>query len=601
MRVHCGPIDDRGRRLVVVTDGASEYRDTIDINSGFQREQMLQRAAAQMDISPDDMPALDAAIVRAADAEDTRPAAQDREPTESMPYHAFPTNVLPKPVNNLIVVGARSIQCDAAYIALPVLSVLAASIGTTRRLRLKPGWYAPSILWTAIVGESGTAKSPALRLATDPIKRRQGQAIDLHAQDTAGWRVDHDQWQRAKKAWERGKDSNDPPEEPVEPICQRYVVSDTTVEALAPILLGNARGILLVRDELASWLGAFDRYSGGKGADAGAWLSLYSADTLIVDRRTAGTLYVPHAAVSLTGGIQPGTLARALGVEHREDGLAARLLLACPPRQARAWRRGGIDEVVTLAYAEVVGRLHELQHDTDDDGRPCARTVCLSREAEHVWAHYYDAHNREMADLVGDLAAAWSKLEETAARLALIIHLSRWASGEAINPDVVDEASMQAGAAIAGWAKHEAQRVYSILDETEGDRDQRRLVEWIERHGGAVTAREVYTGCRWLRGSGTAEAALNELAKAGMGTWESSPAGQRGQPTRRFQVTTNRVSMSAVSSNGKIVEENNNTADADNADSLHDISTDSTTDKPPPPVDDVNNMLTETAQDFLEV
>jgi hypothetical protein len=438
-----------------------------------------------------------------------------------------------------------------------------------------------------------------LRLATDPIKRRQGQAIDLHSQDQANWKTEHAQWVRNQKAWERGKDSDDPPEEPVEPICQRYMVSDTTVEALAPILLGNARGILLVRDELASWLGAFDRYSGGKGADAGAWLSLYSADTLIVDRRTAGTLYVPHAAVSLTGGIQPGTLARSLGVEHREDGLAARLLLACPPRQARAWRRGGIDEAVTSAYADVVGRLHELQHDTDDDGRPCARTVRLSREAEHVWAHYYDAHNREMADLVGDLAAAWSKLEETAARLALIVHLSRWASGEAIDPDVVDEASMQAGAAIAGWAKHEAQRVYSILDETDGDRDQRRLVEWIERHGGAVTAREVQMGYRRLREAGAAESALNDLVKAGMGAWESSPAGQRGQPTRRFRAAAHRVNTSTVNGNSVNPEENRNTVDVDTVDNCE-IARSKVAN---PALDDVNAVLNEVAEesDFLEV
>ena len=57
-------------------------------------------------------------------------------------------------------------------------------------------------------------------------------------------------------------------------------LSDTTVEALAPILRVNPRGLLLARDELAGWIGSFDRYSGkGKsGADAANWLSMLSTE-----------------------------------------------------------------------------------------------------------------------------------------------------------------------------------------------------------------------------------------------------------------------------------------------------------------------------------
>jgi hypothetical protein len=47
IEVHCGPQSGNGKsqRLVVVNRGQDEYRDTIDANSGFQREQLLQRAA----------------------------------------------------------------------------------------------------------------------------------------------------------------------------------------------------------------------------------------------------------------------------------------------------------------------------------------------------------------------------------------------------------------------------------------------------------------------------------------------------------------------------------------------------------------------------
>src|SRR5262249_23127325 len=126
----------------------------------------------------------------------------------------------------------------------------------------------------------------------------------------------------------------------------------------------------------------------------------------------------------------------------------------------------------------------------------------------------------------------------------------------------VDVDSMKAGIALAKWFKHEARRVYAMLDETDAERDQRRLVDWIGRKGGTGTAREVQQGCRWLKEPRTAETALEELGKAGRGPWEQSPAGQRGQPTRRFKLST----ASTVYGNTSFPEENSNTVDVDSVD-----------------------------------
>jgi hypothetical protein len=43
-------------------------------------------------------------------------------------------------------------------------------------------------------------------------------------------------------------------------------VSDATVEKLASLAAALPRGLLLQRDEIAGWLGAFDKYGGG-GSD----------------------------------------------------------------------------------------------------------------------------------------------------------------------------------------------------------------------------------------------------------------------------------------------------------------------------------------------
>ena len=66
------------QRLVVLRNGDQEYRDRIDCDSAFQREQLLQRAAAQLELDHDELGPLDAQLVAQADAADAADA-RDRK------------------------------------------------------------------------------------------------------------------------------------------------------------------------------------------------------------------------------------------------------------------------------------------------------------------------------------------------------------------------------------------------------------------------------------------------------------------------------------------------------------------------------------------
>jgi hypothetical protein len=217
---------------------------------------------------------------------------------------------------------------------------------------------------------------------------------------------------------------------------------------------------------------------------------------------------------------------------------------------------------VEAELARLVDRLYDLQPTLDADGAPRPVEIGLTRDAKAEWKKYYNDHAQEQTDLSGDLSAAWSKLEEYAARLALVIHYARWAADDEDleSPDAVDAASMKAGIVLAQWFKAEARRVYALLSESDEDRDQRRLIEWIERKGGSVTARDVQQGNRQYHTAPAAEAALEELVKAGCGDWEPTPPGRRGQPTRRFVLT------STVYGNSLKPRGNRNTVDVDSVD-----------------------------------
>lgn len=478
-------------------------------------------------------------------------------------FQPFPTDALPKPIIQFVLATTKSMNCDTSYVVLPLLSALAAAIGNSRCLLIKRGWTAPAILWTICIGESGSGKTPPFRAVLAPLRSLQNHEIKTHSANVDKYERNKLDYEARLLKWKR-KPDGDPPAKPQSPPTPRLVVSDATIEALSSVLEDNPRGVLVARDELSGWFGSFDRYSGSKRqSDASHWLSMHNGESLIIDRKTNKRLIVvAHANVSITGGIQPSILARATRGELRESGLLARMLLAWPTSRPKRWTDSDIRPELTASIEHIVDRLRELTPSTDSNGDPEPLCVKMSPAARVAFIEFFQQQADEQVELSGDLASVWAKLEEAAGRLALVHYLVRWAGGEEIDPSVLDEQSMLAGIEMTRWFGMESKRVYSMLDESDEDQARRRLIEWIERKGGSVTAREVQQGHRQFAAAQESESVLEELVKAGCGHWRSTPSGQRGRPTRRFVLFTE----STVYNNSLDSEENCNNVDVDSID-----------------------------------
>ncbi len=462
------------------------------------------------------------------DPHDRLRSRDGKAPTPALPaepYQPFPVSALPEPARAFVDAASRAIGCDASYVALPLLTALAAAIGNSRTIRLKRGWTEPAVIWSTIVGESGTLKSPALEAPLKPLRARQDKAMREHL--TARLQYDHDKaiYDMQLKQWQRKKPQDtEPPTPPTPPVCERFWVSDVTTEALAARLANAPRGLLLCRDELAGWIGSFGQYKGGKGADSAHFLTMHGARGLLVDRKTGDmtTIYVPRAALSICGGIQPAILKEALAREHFESGLAARLLLAMPPTKAKRWSECEVDPDLEARLADLFDSLYRLEIPINPvTQEPSPVAMPLSRDGKSAWVRFYNEHADEQAVLTGDLAAAWSKLEGYTARLALVVHLVRVAAGDpTADPGAVDAESIVAGATLSRWFGHECRRAYAALAEDEERRETRRLVEFIRDRGGRITARDLQrSNGKKFRDAAAAEAALNMLVEAALGRW----------------------------------------------------------------------------------
>lgn len=460
-------------------------------------------------------------------------------PVPSTPrYEAFPLDALPDRLARYVSEMATALGCDPAYVVLPALAVVTASIGTSRVVELKSTWREYPIIWCAVIARSGSLKSPAFDAPLQPLNDAEREAMREHEEELKNYEREKLTYEAALTDWRRDGKRGEPPEKPEPPKRRRFAVADATIEAIATILADNPRGVLMARDELSAWLGGFNAYkAAGRGNDAATWLELWRAGTLSVDRKTGDrrTIYVPRAAASVCGTIQPGSFRRVVTAEHVENGLMARLLLVHPPEKQKKWSERVPSRGTCDGYANIVWELLALSHSEGKYGPEPVR-LRLSPHARALWTAWYDGHAKRIVDAEQDRdAAALAKIEAYGARFSLIFELAANPQATEISAD-----SMARAIRVANWFAAETERVYAILGATADESEQDSLLAWIERKGGRATVRDVTHGLRRFRGKPKeAHAALDALLKAGRGHWSRpAPGAAGGRPTDVFEIVT---------------------------------------------------------------
>jgi hypothetical protein len=444
----------------------------------------------------------------------------------------FPVDLLPDVVREYVVEQAEAIGVDVAMIAPAVLATLGGAIGTTRAVVVKSGWSEFPALWVAVVCESGAAKSPSIRAATQGIVKRQEREFHRHQKESAAYEAAMLAHKLESKRL-KDEEGKPPPEEPQKPRLRSIFTNDATVEALARLLKDNPRGMVLIQDELVAFFGRMDAYRpGAKGADKEAYLSMYSSSTLRVDRKLDGVTFIPRPFLSIVGAATPEALrGRLSGDGNSENGLAARFLIVNPPRDLRLWSDAEVSPAVAQAFDKLVNELLDLVGELQVDFTEKPVYMGVNAQAQKVWRSWFNAHNGEAVALRGPLAASWSKLEAVCVRLALIMALAE-------NPDcgTVNSEAVERAIGITEWFKSELIRWYDAQKESRQESELHRLALWVKFRGGEVTGRELMrTGPKpRAKTAQEAEDRLNVLAQAGLGRWrlEKSPAG--GSPTHVF-------------------------------------------------------------------
>jgi len=428
----------------------------------------------------------------------------------------FPVEVFPEALRRYVVEGAAALGVPADMVAVPLLAFAAGAIGDTRALRVKAGWVVRAILWLAVVGDPGSGKSPALDHARHPLDVLQKAAWEAYRAALLQWEQDAAAAKAAKPP--------DPP--PPRPTLEHFFTTDATMEALAAIL-GGSPGVVVVRDELVGWVKSHDAYR--KAGDRQNWLSLWAGAPLKVDRRGAGTLYVPRPTASVVGGIQPDLLVELAEEAHRRDGFVDRLLACWPTADPPHWTEATVDPGTTAAAEALVAGLRPAIRPEEP------RVADLSPAARRAFARWYD-ENARLVQAAGGLAAGcYAKYPGQGARIALVLHglhhpteLDR----------AVDAGTVLDAIAVVEYFRGHLARVlpaFGAVGPTTGAGVAGRVGRLLERAAGDWISRsELHRGLGGNVDAGELTAALQGLGDDGRAEGRSVPTGAKQREEWRW-------------------------------------------------------------------
>ena len=439
-------------------------------------------------------------------------------------WKPFPYDQFPDPVREYIKQSAESLHCAPAMIGVPMLSALATAIGNSVVIQAKKEWREPAVVWTAVVAPSGSMKSPAVRAATRFIQHRHRQQTEAYQKALQDFDNEYIVWET-----ENPKQKTDRKPQPREPTQERCLVSDITIEALIEVLNVNPRGVLCYRDELSGLFGSFGQYKAKASPDVANYLSMFNAQEVVNDRKVNNFVrYVPHAAVSITGSIQPDILRKALAGENTENGLAARFLICEPPIKPKCWSDDEVEPLLLKSMEILFQGLFEI---------PCnskPMKCYFSKSARARFVQFVNQHGIETTNVKGAIAAAYSKLEAYCLRFALLFHLIDLIEGRAENfKDRLQLDNLERAIQLVEWFKWQTQRVYKSLQGY--DPDVFELVKLIrDEFYGEISSDELRKAKSKYRGSGSSQDALDELQRRKLGRFYQVKT--EGRPKNVFRL-----------------------------------------------------------------
>jgi len=434
-------------------------------------------------------------------------------------------------------------------VLLNLLVIASGVVGAKRRVRVHNNWTEPCILWGAHVAPPSEGKSGAshpFEAAVGAVEQARMPAHEDAARDYEAQKLvaktTREDWEKAvQKAAADGGSPPPMPEaamEPRKPTQPILWLSDTTTERAAQIMEEHPGGLIVRRDELAGWIGGFDRYAKSTGGDRAFWLEAWDGRSFRATRKL-GDISVQFNAASILGGMQPDRIAPLLR-DDADDGLISRFLFVWPdPLPPGPIKESAACEVEIIP---ILRRLDHLTFARDKHDRPVPIDVPLSKEAFERFSQWRETTMAVGREASGLHASWWGKSYGKVLRIGLVLELLFWAErpiGDEPAEVTLDTIELAIGL-FDDWLLPHAHRVFRLAAPKPEDATAQLLAKWIfkrrpKRFNASSLRRDPDPTAPNMSGE-QMDRACRELLDAGWIRPARRRTGRPGRPPKDFHV-----------------------------------------------------------------
>jgi hypothetical protein len=399
---------------------------------------------------------------------------------------SFPLDTLSASARDWVQRAAHGAGVTPDHVAVPMLGIMSSLIGTARRVLASRSWSQPLTCWAAVVGLSGTGKTPGIDATKRPLAQierdTKTKVADLrraHETRVEVAKAERAKWKKAvEDARQAGNSAPPIPAAAVDPgpfVAPRLHVSDGTIERFAELLQARPQGMLRLSDELAALFMNMGRYSGGQ--DNEFWLEAWNGQPYVVERM-GRSLSVDHLLIGVVGGLQPDKLARSF--QGDLDGMYARILFAWPPEsnyQALTDDVAEVEPEIINALQRIIG-LAELM-----DGKLVVRSTPLSPEAKEEFEQCRQFLHAGKDGLDGREREWWAKTPAHVLRLAGTLAYVTWAFTSEAEPPQVELTFVNAAVRLVrDYFWPHARAALRQIGRSERHANARRALRWIKAY-----------------------------------------------------------------------------------------------------------------------
>jgi hypothetical protein len=332
---------------------------------------------------------------------------------ELFPVSLFPLDIFPEKLRLLIERMGEAYGVPVECIASSMITIASAAIGNTVRVGVKDSWNEPVFIWMAIIGRTGSGKTPFVRKLLNPIFKKHKESVKDYEDEMAKYIKEKDLNKGKSVTGQEGIKV---------PKLLHYYMSDTTVESIEEATSSSPRGFIIHCDELAGFIKSHNQYK-KDGSDRQRYLELWSCNPWKRDRIGRGSIFIKDTGCSILGGIQPLILPLIFKEESFIDGFLPRILMTTIENKPTPFSKAEITASDIKPWEDLISKCFDIPMDNESTGENKHKILSLTEEAVDRFAEFYDSYMELSMHLPERAVGFIPKLTSYTIRLSGILHI----------------------------------------------------------------------------------------------------------------------------------------------------------------------------------